>query len=279
MTNMARLIVGCGYLGRRVAALWQAQGQVVHALTRGRANELRAFGVNPIEGDVRRLLGLVDLPPVETVLYAVAPDRSSGETPEDVWLTGLVNLTGVMQQWPERPRFLFISSTSVYGQSGGEFVDEGAPTHPRDATGRTLLCAEQALRRELWLDAIILRFAGLYGPGRLLRSECLRRGEPVAADADGWLNLIHVDDGAAAVIAADERAGPGTTYLVADDRPVRRREFYARLAELLAAPAPQFVPPVSTDAVNRRVSNRRLRAELRFAPRYPSFQEGLRASL
>ncbi len=274
---MAKLIIGCGYLGRRVAALWRAQGHSVHALTRNRADELRALGIEPIVGDVRELIDLTALPPVETVLYAVAPDRQVGESPEDVWFTGLTYLTSVMETWPRRPRLIFISSTGVYGQTDGEEVDETAPTCPADESGRLLERVERSLLQQWWPEAVVLRFAGIYGPGRLLRRQSLRNGEPIPADPDGWLNLIHVADGAAAVVAADERGQLGGTYNVADGRPVRRRDFYARLAEVIGAPAPRFVPPTVPDRVNRRVSNRRMLADLGVVLRYPSYEEGLQA--
>jgi nucleoside-diphosphate-sugar epimerase len=275
---MAKLVIGCGYLGRRVAALWLARGHTVRALTRGRADELRGLGIEPVVGDVREPLDLLAPETADTVLYAVAPDRRGGESAEDVWLGGLGNLLLAIRDWPVRPRLIFVSSTGVYGQSGGEEVDEASRTEPADELGRVVLAAERLLR-ERWPEATVLRFAGIYGPGRLIRSQSLLKGEPIPADPDGWLNLIHVEDGAAAVVAADERARPGETYNVADGAPVRRRDFYARLAELLCAPAPRFVPPAGPDWVNRRVSNRKMLAELGVALRSPTYEEGLRASL
>jgi len=103
------------------------------------------------------------------------------------------------------------------------------------------------------------------------------RGEPIAADPDGWLNLIHVEDGAAAVVAAAERGEPGRTYNVADDRPATRREFYAELAGLLGAPAPRFAP--AAERTNRRVNNRRMRDELRVELQFADFRAGLRDAL
>jgi nucleoside-diphosphate-sugar epimerase len=276
---MAKLIVGCGYLGRRVAALWCGRGHHVRALTRGRADELRALGIEPVVGDVREPLDLADLPPAETVLYAVAPDRQKGDSPEAVWIGGLVHLISVMGTWPRRPRLIFVSSTSVYAPGGGAEVDEGFPTEPGEESGRTLLTAEESLRTSGWPDAVVLRFAGIYGPGRLLRRQALLDGAPIPADPQGWLNLIHVEDGAAAVVAADERARPGETYNVADGHPVRRRDFYARLAELLGAPPPRFAAPVAPDGANRRISNRRMLGELGVALRFPGYEEGLRASV
>jgi nucleoside-diphosphate-sugar epimerase len=276
---VAKLVIGCGYLGSRVAALWRAGGHRVRALTRGRAEQLRGLGIEPVVGDVREPLDLLALGPAETVLYAVAPDRRGGGSAEDVWLGGLGNLVAAVHDWPATPRLIFISSSGVYGQTGGEEVDEGAPTCPADESGRVLERAERWLLREGYPAAVVLRFAGIYGPGRLIRSQLLLKGESVPADPDGWLNLIHVEDGSAAVVAADERGRPGETINVADGSPVRRRDFYARLAELLGAPPPRFVPPAAPDRVNRRLSNRRMIDRLGVVLRYPTYDEGLRASL
>ena len=127
-----------------------------------------------------------------------------------------------------------------------------------------MLEAEQLLRERL-PAAIMLRFAGIYGPDRLLRSQALLAGEPIAGDADKWLNLIHVEDGAAAAVAADERAAAGATYNISDGQPVRRRDFYAWVARQLGAPPPVFVAPAveaEAERVNRRIGNRRMLEEL-----------------
>ena len=177
-------------------------------------------------------------------------------------------------------RFLYVGSTGVYGQCRGEEVDETAATEPAEESGRFVLEAESLLRRRL-PSAVVLRFAGIYGPGRLLRQQALIAGEPLVGDADRWLNLIHVEDGAAAVVAADVRARPGEVYHVCDDCPVRRRDFYKLLARLLGAPEPRFIPPAPGSALpahertNRRIRNRRLREELRMQLRFPSYVEGL----
>jgi nucleoside-diphosphate-sugar epimerase len=187
-----------------------------------------------------------------------------------------------MPSWPTRPRLLFISSTSVYGQTNGEEVDELSPTQPREEAGQALLRAEQFLH-DGWPDAVVLRFAAIYGPGRLLRSKAIQAGEPIVADPDKWLNLIHVEDGADAVLAAEARAKHSAVYNVCDGHPVRRREFYTRMAEVLAAPPPRFVLPAPDalpphETANRRVSNRRMLDELKVKLRYPNYDEGLRAS-
>jgi nucleoside-diphosphate-sugar epimerase len=243
------------------------------------------LGIHSHRGDVREPLDLVSLPPADTVLYAVAPGRNEGQSPSDVWKLGLVHTTLAMSQWLKRPRFIFISSTSVYGQIQGEEVDEQSATVPSEDSGQALVAAERLLLEDWWPDAIILRFAAIYGPGRLLRSQAIRAGEPIMADPEKWLNLIHVEDGASAILAAEERGQAGVIYNISDGHPVRRCEFYARLAEELNAPAPRFVPRVPGEPLpphetaNRRISNRRMREELKAPLLYPEYRSGLRASL
>jgi nucleoside-diphosphate-sugar epimerase len=270
-----RLIVGCGYLGRRVAARWRADGGRVWATTRSprRSDELRGLGVEPIIADVLDPSTLRRLPTVATVLYCVGLDRAAGVPMRRLHVGGLGNVLDVL---PAPGRLVYISSTSVYGQTGGEEVDETAATEPVEESGAVVLEAEGLLRGRL-PAAVVLRFAGIYGPERLLRAQALKAGEPIGGGAEKWLNLIHVEDGAAAVLAAEARGAPGGVYNVSDGCPVRRSEFYGCLAELLGAPPPQFGP--SAEGVNRRIVSHRLRAQTGWTPRYPDCRVGLQASL
>ena len=127
--------------------------------------------------------------------------------------------------------------------------------------------------------ATVLRFSGIYGPGRLLRRiESVRSGEPIAANPDGFLNLIHVDDGATIVSRLAEREALQPTYLITDDRPVRRREYYRLLAGLVGGGEPVFQFDASgggTVGMNKRCSNARLKAELGDILRFPTIESGL----
>jgi len=270
MANPA-LIVGCGYLGARAGRAWLDAGRTVVALTRGRADSLLSQGFAPITGDVLDPDSLRSLPAASTILYAVGLDRSAGRSMREVYIDGLRNVLAAL---PAGGRFVSISSTSVYGQTDSELVDESTATEPLEENGRIILEAERLLR-EYRPDATILRFAGIYGPARQLRKQPLLNGEPYTGDAEKWLNLIHVADGVGAVLAA-ERGKPGGTFNIADDTPVSRREFYTELARLLNAPEARFEPaPQTAKEANRRISNASARAELGFAPAYPSFREGL----
>jgi nucleoside-diphosphate-sugar epimerase len=265
------LVIGCGYLGRRVADLWLREGCRVHVTTRRpeTAERLRQAGFVPIICDVLDPESLRQLPPYPAkVLYAVGHDRTSGATMRQLHVEGVRNVAAHLLGG----RLVYVSSTSVYGQTDGSLVDEQSPTEPADESGQVILEAEGVLR-EKRRDTILLRFAGMYGPGRLLREKAVRAGEPLAVDPDRWLNLIHIDDGVRVVCTAHHRAARGSTTNVADGHPVLRRDFYAELARRLGAPPPTFTPgPAET--VNRRIDITRLR---RWADDflYPDYIAGL----
>lgn len=277
-----KLIIGCGYLGTRVARHWQETGAQVDALTRSaeRAAILQRDGLNTIIGDVTQPETL-HLPQVGTVLHAVGFDRASGQSQREVYVNGLRNVLDALEGRCER--FIYISSTSVYGDHDGAWVSEETPCQPTTDSGRICLDAESLL----WDHPIaqsctvnVLRLAGIYGPNRLLRRlEALKNNDPLPGDPDGWLNLIHVDD-AAAVVAACERHGkPNETYLICDDRPVSRREYYGELASLSDAPPPAFDGTAATRGGNRRCSNRKLHSEWGFELRFPTITSGLRNAM
>lgn len=271
MKHTTHLILGCGYLGRVVARRWLAAGHSVAALTRSRADELRSLGIEPVVGDVTDP-GLT-LPAADTVLYAIGLDRSAGKSMREVYVDGLAN---ALDKLPPVRRLVYVSSTSVYGQTDGGWVDEASATEPAEESGRIVLDAERLLR-ERRPEAIVLRFAGIYGPGRTMRWAAIERGEPLAVNPDGWLNLIHVEDGATAVLAAVERGEPGATYNVADDRPVTRREFYTEMAALIGAAEPRFT--AAAERNHRRISNRRMRSDLGVELEFPDFRAGLRDAI
>lgn len=281
---MDKLIVGCGYLGRRVARRWVADSFSVAAVTRRPegARELHQLGVSPIVADVTRPETFPALPAVDTLLYAVGYDRSSGASRRAVYVDGLRTVLDAAND--ETGRVLFVSSTGVYGQSDGSVVDEDSTCRPIREGGRVMLAAEELLRSHpLGERSIILRLAGIYGPGRIPRMADLAAGRPISADASGHLNLIHVDDAASAVLAAAARARPPRIYVIADGHPVLRRDFYVRLAELLEVSPPVFAgrnesaSEPARGGGDKRVDNGRMLEELAISLEYPTCQEGLAA--
>jgi len=283
---MPKLIIGCGYLGYRVAQRWLDAGESVTALTRSvaRADELRRDGITPIVGDVTRPDTLADLPQADTVLIAVGYDRRAAPSIEDVYVEGLRNLLSALS--PSVERVIYISSTGVYGQNNGGWVDEQSPCEPLRAGGRACLAAETLLgSHPLGQKSVVLRLAGIYGPGRVPRQREITGGDAIDAPQEGHVNLIHVDDAARIVLLAESSATPPALYTVSDGQSVNRGDYYREVARLLDAPAPTFVtpPPDSPAALravsDKRISNRRLMADLSPTLQYPSYREGLAAIL
>lgn len=286
-TSMAKLIFGCGYLGLRVAEKWTKRGQQVYAVTRSahKAQELAATGIVPVLADLTSPASLASATwpsDLETVVFAVGYGPGSKLSIGEVYVQGLTNVLAALPD--SVPRFIYISSTGVYGDAAGEWVDEETPCRPTRAGGRASLAAEELLRGDRFgKRSVILRLAGLYGPGRIPRAASLMRGEPIDAPSEGFLNLIHVEDAAAIVVLAESKAPLPRTYVVSDGQPVVRGEYYRELARLLDAPAPQFaIPDPNTPAAQRaasdkRICNRRLMNEL--APKFlnPSYRQGLAA--
>jgi nucleoside-diphosphate-sugar epimerase len=266
-----RLVVGCGYLGARVAARWLAAGDRVVAVTRRpeRATELAALGIEPLVADVTSpaFAAAGTLPDAATVFWAVGFDRGSGTTHRDVHVTGLTRLLDAL---PGAARVILSSSTGVWGDEDGRVVTEETPAHPTREAGRVLLEAEALLRSHPRGPGVALRFAGLYGPGRLPRIADLRAGTPIAADPDSWLNLIHVDDAAEIVRLVAAAPHPRPLYVVSDGRPVRRRDWYGRLAALSASPAPTWDPAAPRiRGADKRVDPAALFRDLPISLAYP----------
>lgn len=269
-----RLVVGCGALGARVARRWHAAGDRVWAVTRrpARAAELAATGLEPVLADVTQTAPWwTALPPLDTVLWAVGFDRAAGTSSRDVHVAGLRRLLdGLAAAAPGRTRVVFSSSTGVWGGTDGGLVDETTPPAPVREAGRTLVEAEEMLRAHPAGPGVALRFAGLYGPGRLPRLDDLLAGRPLAADPDSWLNLVHLDDAARVVCAVAAAAAPGPLYVVSDGRPVRRREWYGRLAALVGAPPPTWDTTAPRDrGADKRVNSALLVRDLGFVPDHP----------
>jgi len=284
------LIIGCGYLGQRAGVLIQRRGERVYGTVRshGRAAEIAGLGIEPVVADVLEPDSMRGLPAAECILYCVGFDRSAGASMRTVYVDGLRNVLDFLSRGPRR--FVYASSTGVYGQTEGEWVDEETPPCPRHESGKLCLEAEERVRA--WAregnpsaQAIILRFAGLYGPGRVVRRALLERGEPIPGDPDKFLNLIHIDDAARAAVAALATGGANPIYVIADDRPVTRREYYSRVATLVGAPEPRFespqpgAPEAARDETSKRVANRRMKTELVLGLIYPDITTGLPAAL
>ncbi len=274
---MRVLVVGPGYVGSVVVERLVAEGHTVRALRRS---------LTPLPGDPDPLVADVtrplDLPPLEVdaVVYAVSP---SGRTPE-AYRAAYVDGPAHVLQWlgGHDLRFLLVSSTGVYGESEGRWVDEDTPPEPASPTGKVLLEGEEALRAR-HDDSVILRLGGIYGPGRTRTIERVRSGSMPCPPAGIWGNRIHRDDAAGAVLHLLGLADPDPVYIGVDRDPADLREVYAWIAEELGAPdpcAPAGEEPVRTgdDTPERRGTNKRCDGsrlvDSGYSFRFSTFREG-----
>lgn len=280
---MAKLIFGCGYLGERVLDMWRSRGEQVYAVTRSaeRAAIWSRAGIQPLVIDITQPISIPAPEDLETVLFAVGFDPHAGRSIREVYVDGLARVLAWLP--PSLQRFVYISSTGVYGSFQGDWIDEDSPCEPQREGGKACLAAEQLLNGSSFADrSSTLRLAGIYGPGRIPRAKDLLAGQVLDAEPTGYLNLIHVADAARIVLLADEqRANISRTLLVSDGHPVLRGDYYAELARLLNAPPPQFNPaalptPIAKrGSADKRVNNARLLRELKPEFQYPDYRAGL----
>ncbi len=283
---MRVLIVGCGYVGLPLGAELVRQGHNVFGVRRTTSAEaeLKEVGIRPLVADVTEPKTFAALPgPLDWVVNTVASTPGGGaQDYRRVYLEGTRNLLRWLTAAPPR-KFVYTSSTGVYGQHDRSWIKETSPTQPATETGRVLVETEQlvlAAAREQGFPAVILRVAGIYGPDRgHLFKQYLREEAVIPGQGDRFLNMIHRDDVVGAVITALQAGRPGEVYNVVDDEPVTQLAFFRWLSETLGRDLPPFGPPeTETDRkrglTNKRVSNRRLKMELGYRLRYPTFRQG-----
>lgn len=284
---MRVLIAGCGYVGLPLGAELARRGHEVFGLRRTGGAELRAAGLAPLAADITRAETLAALPGrFDWVVSCAASAGGSEEDYRRLYLEGNRNLISWLAAHPPG-KFAYTSSTSVYGQNDGSVVTEASPVEPDAGTARVLVETEEFLRTAAgrgW-PAVILRVAGIYGPGRGHAFRQFLRGE-AGWEGDGgrFLNMIHRADVAGVIGAALERGRPGEIYNAVDNEPVAQRVFFEWLAEQLKRPGPRQMPAEAAGwrkrgVTNKRVSNEKLRKELQYEFRYPDFRAGYAAEI
>ena len=262
---MRRLVVGCGYLGERVARFWCDAGDEVYATTRGaRGEALSRAGLHPLTLDVTQEVADGVLPEADTIVFAVG--RSQEATMSDIHVRGLRTVLDALPG--STGRVIYVSSTGVYGQNTGEWVDEESVCEPAYAGGRACLSGERMLfAHERGRDAVVLRLAGLYGEGRVPLKADLLASRAIAGSPDTYLNLIHVEDAARTIVtAAASGAVAGRTYNVSDGCPLTREEYVALVGGWLQGPPPKFE---GGGGLGKRVRNDRAINELGLQLRHP----------
>ena len=288
------LIIGCGYVGMRLARQYLerpelGRGRRVLGLVQSAAGlaRLAAAGIPGLCADLAT--GDLDaLPLAGASIFHLAPPPGAGR--ED---PGTRRLAAALARADRPPRVVYISTTGVYGDCQGAWVDESWPARPGADRAHRRWDAEESLRA--WSTAtggelVILRVAGIYGPGRL-PLERIRQGVPmVRAEDSPYSNRIHVDDLVGACVLAMERGEPGAVYNACDDCPSTMTDYFLAIADAAGLPRPPLIPMAEAGgqvsaamlsylAESRRLSNRRLREDLGLKLRYPSLAKGLPACL
>lgn len=286
--SLGRLFVfGLGYTGLVLARRLKKQGWIVGGTVQSeeRRATLAAEGINAFVFD-----GAHPFAEFETALQRATHVLGSippvGDT-DPVLVHHAAALAALKLKWVG-----YLSTTGVYGDCDGDWVDERAGLHPSGPRGRARVAAEQA-----WLDLVrvglpvhIFRLAGIYGPGRSA-IDAVRAGTAKRIVKPGQVfSRIHVEDIAAVLEASMARPNPGAVYNVCDDEPAPPQDVIAYAAALLDVPAPPDVPFSEAAKTmsemarsfyddNKRVSNRRIKSELGVRLAYPDYRAGLKALL
>lgn len=272
-------IFGCGFVGEAAADLFYRGGTEVVAFVRSpeSASRLAAIKPYPVKScdmtDLDPFKGVVaPLATPDVVVHCASSKGGDVEAYRSIYLGGVRNL---LAAFPDA-RLVYTGSTSVYSQTDESWVDESSATEPMRDQGQVLLDAEQAV---VEAGGSVVRLAGIYGPARSMVIRKFVEGSAVLEEGGSrWINQIHRDDAAAAVVFLATRNDLHGVFNCADDSPARQRDIYAWLAHELGRPLPANGPRPPTRArawTSKRVSNAKLR-EAGWEPVFSTFREGYR---
>jgi len=280
---MARiLIAGCGDVGTELGVRLTQDGHTVWGLRRHCDTLPSSFHAFP--ADLTKPETLSALPPaLDVVFYTAAPSSSSVDNYRATYVDGIRHLlTALATQGHNVQRFIFTSSTGVYAQEAGEWVDETSPTEPIHFSGRELLVGEQVVLNSSF-PATVVRLAGIYGPGRTRLIDSVRKGTAVCTDGPPvYTNRIHRDDCAGVLQHVMQLTQPDRLYLAVDHEPADQCVVLGWIALQLGLPPPR--EETATDAQaglhrsNKRCRNTQL-IETGYVFHYPTFREGYQALL
>lgn len=270
------LIAGCGDIGSALATRLRADGHAVWGLRRS-ASALPA-GIERLRIDLTSPADLERLPRnLDTVFYIVTPDARNDGAYESAFVVGVRNLHAALLSQDRRPRrFVFVSSTSVYAQDDGEWVDEDSPTEPRTFPGRRLLEGERLVLGGS-IPGVVVRFGGIYGRGNGRLIERVRRGDPCQESPPLFTNRIHRDDCVSVLNHVFDLEAPRDVYVAVDNDPAPQCAVMDWLAAEMGLPSPPRIrsegPGDGMRGSNKRCRNARLLAS-GYRLIYPTYREG-----
>ncbi len=274
---MARvLIAGCGYVGCALGVRLSASGHRVWGLRR--TVEALPQCIAAVQADLADLSTLDALPrSLDTVVYCPAAGRRDDEAYRRTYVEGIRHLLAAIGRGNEWPgRLIYVSSTAVYGQSRGEWVDEDSPTAPVQFGGRRLLEGERFVA-EHPVSSTILRLGGIYGPQRARLVDAVGRQDPIAVGVHpSYSNRIHLDDCVGILEHLMTVEGGRPVYLGVDHEPATIREIVGWIAARLHVPHPPEDSAPRGQRGNKRCRNARI-VDSGYRFRFPSFREGFSA--
>ncbi|QLG29392.1 SDR family oxidoreductase [Halorarum halophilum] len=290
---MRVVIVGCGYVGLELGRRLTEAGHAVTGVRRSDEglDAIRSAGFDAVRGDATDTASLGSLPDADAVVFAASTGGRGADAAREVYVDGLSNVLAEYGSREESPeRLIYTSSTGVYGDHDGDWVDEETPLEPTTGKTAVLVEAERLAiesAAERGIDGTVARFAGLYGPERYRLDRYLEG--PVTA---GYLNMVHRTDAAGAVAHLLETdSARGEVVLVVDDEPVDKWTFADWLADECDVPRPEkrtteerIATGDLTPAAERRIrtSKRCCNAkllDLGYGLAYPTYREGYRAAI
>ncbi len=274
------LSLGHGYSARALARRLLADGWQVAGTTRSedKARQMRAEGVTALPWTREAIAGA--LPKATHLLVSAAPD--AGGDPALQLAGDLLSARAASLAWAG-----YLSTTGVYGDHQGGWVDETTPLTPSSRRGKARVAAESAWRAT-GLPLHIFRLAGIYGPGRGPFAKIRAGTAQRVIKPNQFFSRIHVEDIAEVLLTSIARPAPGTAYNVCDDQPAPPQDVLACAADMLGLPVPPEVPFETAEmspmarafyADSKKVSNRRIREDLGVALHYPDYRSGLAAIL
>jgi nucleoside-diphosphate-sugar epimerase len=280
-------IVGCGQVGRLVAQRYLDQDRTVFGLARSAttAGELESLGIIPVRGDLDDSASLTSLSLDGDLVQYLAPPSGTGvDDPRMANFLAAIDAGG-----PPR-RIIYVSTSGVYGDCSGAWVDEDTPPNPQTDRARRRLDAENRLLdwgQRTGVGATVLRVGGIYGPGRLPETRLHNRAPILLEEQCGYTNRIHVEDLVSVCLAAGESTAQNRVYNVSDGHPGNMSGYFKAVAQRLDLPPPEEIPMeearerlspelMSYLLESRRMDNRRMLTELRVRLRYPNLEIGLR---
>lgn len=276
------LILGCGDVGMRLLPLMRDRFRVFAVTSQAsRCDELRNAGAVPVVADLDRPGSLARLAGLAGTIVHLAPPQSEGLMDRRTR-----NLTAIL---PDHAILVYVSTTGVYGNCEGAVVTEAHPVNPQNARARRRVDAEQVLRgwsRRTGSRLAVLRVPGIYAADRL-PIERLKKGTPaLVAEQDVYTNHVHADDLARMIALAVFRARPGRIYHAVDDSELKMGDYFDAVAQAFQLPKPPRLPRAELEKMvspmllsfmseSRRLSNRRIKSELRMRLRYPQVSDAL----